>query len=72
MLASLKESLTGSVESVRGFGETIESQPRLTTNFNRAKRNAAKALNTVEKEFLSEIQLIEGAQELLISIERPV
>jgi hypothetical protein len=56
-IASTQETLRELPEMIRGFAKTIKEIPRATTNLNQARRRTINALDVLEKEIASIIEL---------------
>ncbi|HEV7671312.1 MAG TPA: DUF4062 domain-containing protein [Thermoanaerobaculia bacterium] len=64
MLASLETTIHDTREKIESFRHTIESTPRMTTQFNRAKRVTGETLEQLESTLDEELRLVGEARKL--------
>jgi hypothetical protein len=64
-IQNLKLSLGESKNAMTSFQSTIAKLPRLTTLFNRAKKNTLSVLDELDKEMTSALNLTSEAEKVL-------
>lgn len=64
MLASMEETIQDTRVKLESFRHTVEGTPRITTQYNRAKRSACDALERFEAMLESQLRLVSEARKL--------
>ncbi len=64
MLKSLEATIMDTREKIESFRHSVESTPRMTTQFNRAKRGTGETLEQLEATLDEELRLVSEARKL--------
>jgi len=75
MLENLETTIQTTRQQIEDFRHTVEGTPRMSTQFNRAKRSTSEALEELEMTLDEQIRLVNEArklQETLLEQHRPV